>query len=177
LFTVADVWDALLSDRPYRPAWQIDQARAYILEQAGKHFDPQVVEVFFQVQFKGKRPTPVSILAVDDDINMTYLLGQALQDRYRVYTANSSDMALEILEENEVALVITDMKMPGLSGVELLEQAQGIRPGVLGIIVSGYTDPDALAAALNLGCVRGFLSKPWNFDQLLDRVEQVLISP
>lgn len=49
LFAIADVWDALTSDRPYRAAWTEEQALAYIREQSGKHFDPQVVELFFSV--------------------------------------------------------------------------------------------------------------------------------
>jgi putative two-component system response regulator len=49
LFAIADVWDAVTSDRPYRPAWTEEQARAYIHEQSGKHFDPRVVELFFKV--------------------------------------------------------------------------------------------------------------------------------
>jgi putative two-component system response regulator len=49
LFAVVDVWDALTSDRPYRPAWSEEQARDYIREQSGKHFDPQVVNLFFKV--------------------------------------------------------------------------------------------------------------------------------
>jgi len=49
LFAVVDVWDALTSDRPYRPAWSETDARAYIREQSGKHFDPQVVDLFFRV--------------------------------------------------------------------------------------------------------------------------------
>ena len=49
LFAIADVWDAVTSDRPYRAAWTEEQAAAYILEQSGKHFDPQVVELFFKV--------------------------------------------------------------------------------------------------------------------------------
>jgi HD-GYP domain-containing protein (c-di-GMP phosphodiesterase class II) len=49
IFAVADVWDALTSDRPYRPAWSREAALNYIQEQSGKHFDPQVVELFFKV--------------------------------------------------------------------------------------------------------------------------------
>lgn len=49
LFAVADVWDALTSDRPYRAAWTKEQALEYIREQSGKHFDPQVVELFFKI--------------------------------------------------------------------------------------------------------------------------------
>ncbi|MDW8327628.1 MAG: GAF domain-containing protein [Anaerolineales bacterium] len=52
IFAVADVWDALTSDRPYRPAWPKEQALAYIREQAGKHFDPQVVEIFLRIQMQ-----------------------------------------------------------------------------------------------------------------------------
>jgi HD-GYP domain-containing protein (c-di-GMP phosphodiesterase class II) len=49
IFAVVDVWDALLDDRPYRRAWTEEAARAYLREQAGAHFDPQVVEVFLKV--------------------------------------------------------------------------------------------------------------------------------
>ena len=49
LFAIADVWDAVTSDRPYRAAWTEEQATAYIREQTGKHFDPQVVDLFFKV--------------------------------------------------------------------------------------------------------------------------------
>jgi HD-GYP domain-containing protein (c-di-GMP phosphodiesterase class II) len=49
LFAVVDVWDALTSDRPYRPAWSQEESLTYIREQSGKHFDPQVVELFFNV--------------------------------------------------------------------------------------------------------------------------------
>ncbi|MGZ9166531.1 MAG: HD-GYP domain-containing protein, partial [Anaerolineales bacterium] len=49
LFAIADVWDALISDRPYRAAWSEQEALQYIREQSGKHFDPEVVELFFKV--------------------------------------------------------------------------------------------------------------------------------
>jgi HD-GYP domain-containing protein (c-di-GMP phosphodiesterase class II) len=49
LFSIADVWDALTSDRPYRPGWPKGEALAYIRSQSGKYFDPQVVELFFKV--------------------------------------------------------------------------------------------------------------------------------
>jgi len=49
IFAIVDVWDAVTSDRPYRPAWQKEEAVTYIREQSGKHFDPQVVDLFFKV--------------------------------------------------------------------------------------------------------------------------------
>lgn len=53
VFAVADVWDALRSDRPYRPAWSVEKARAYIREQAGGHFDPQIVAKFLELLDQG----------------------------------------------------------------------------------------------------------------------------
>ena len=50
VFAVVDVWDALTSDRPYRPAWTGEAALAYIVDQSGKHFDPQVVNIFLQIE-------------------------------------------------------------------------------------------------------------------------------
>jgi HD-GYP domain-containing protein (c-di-GMP phosphodiesterase class II) len=50
IFAVVDVWDALRSDRPYRPAWPEEKVRDYIRSQSGTHFDPQVVDVFMQLQ-------------------------------------------------------------------------------------------------------------------------------
>jgi HD-GYP domain-containing protein (c-di-GMP phosphodiesterase class II) len=50
IFAVVDVWDAFISDRPYRPAWPKEKARAYVQEQAGKHFDPKVVDAFLAIQ-------------------------------------------------------------------------------------------------------------------------------
>jgi HD-GYP domain-containing protein (c-di-GMP phosphodiesterase class II) len=56
IFAVADVWDALISDRPYRKAWTAHQARDYIREQSGKQFDPRVVEVFLRLVGEGDLP-------------------------------------------------------------------------------------------------------------------------
>jgi putative nucleotidyltransferase with HDIG domain len=55
IFAVVDVWDALRSDRPYRPSWSEDKVHQYILEQSGKHFDPQVVEVFLRMIALGNK--------------------------------------------------------------------------------------------------------------------------
>ncbi|MFW5733757.1 MAG: HD domain-containing phosphohydrolase [Oceanidesulfovibrio sp.] len=75
LFTVVDVWDALISDRPYREAWPKSKAMAYILEQSGKQFDPDVVEAFFKYDIPGlgtngssksAAPRPVAISSTDD---------------------------------------------------------------------------------------------------------------
>lgn len=61
LFAVVDVWDALTSDRPYRPAWSAEETLAYIREQSGKHFDPEIVELFLRTMDKSRAPAAYSL--------------------------------------------------------------------------------------------------------------------
>ena len=62
IFTVVDEWDALRSDRPYRGAWSWEKARAYIIEQSGKHFDPKVVDSFLELIDSETHPPEISPL-------------------------------------------------------------------------------------------------------------------
>jgi YesN/AraC family two-component response regulator len=110
-----------------------------------------------------EKPT---ILIVDDEISMTKSLERSLRGQFTILTANSSREALEILARNKIEVLLTDQRMPGLSGVELLAEAQKIKPETVGILFSGYSDTNALIDALNLGNVRGFLSKPWSLEQI-----------
>jgi PAS domain S-box-containing protein len=175
LFAVADVWDALRSDRPYREAWSEEEAVEYIREQAGKHFDPQAVEVFFNVYLaengEQKKPT---ILVVDDEEKVTRSLARSLRDQFIVLTANSGEEALEIMGRSSPVVVLTDQRMPGLTGVELMERIQTINPQTIGILFSGYTDVVALTAAINLSNVRGFISKPWDIDDLRRKLREAV---
>jgi YesN/AraC family two-component response regulator len=107
-----------------------------------------------------------AILIVDDEVSITNSLRRRLRDEYRIFTANNSPEALEILKKVEIAVILTDQRMPGVSGVDLLAEAQKIRPQTVGILFSGYVDASALAQAINLGNVRGFLGKPWNMDHI-----------
>jgi YesN/AraC family two-component response regulator len=92
-----------------------------------------------------------------------------------VFTANSGEAALEILAREAIAVIVTDQRMPGLTGVQLLERARHIQPAALGIICSAYFDSEALSAALNLGTVRGFIHKPWTMAELRRRISEVLL--
>jgi len=175
LFAVADVWDALISDRPYRAAWPQSQAVEYIREQAGKHFDPQVVEAFINSYLSEEssqlKPT---ILIVDDEESVTRSLARSLKDHFTVLTANSGADALKIVERSDPAVVLTDQRMLGMSGVELLERIRAIKPKSVGILISGYSDAVALTAALNLSTVRGFIPKPWDLDVLRTKLEEAV---
>ena len=176
LFAVTDVWDALTSDRRKRAAWPKNQAIEYIREQAGKHFDPQAVELFMNTflleERSSARPT---ILMVDDDEGITRALALSLQDQFTVLTANSGEDALEIAQRSDPAVVLTDQRMPGMSGVELMEQLLELNPKIIGLLISGFSDIAALTTAINLPNVHGFIPKPWDLHDLRQKLGEAVI--
>jgi response regulator RpfG family c-di-GMP phosphodiesterase len=173
IFAVVDVWDALRFDRPYRKAWQEEEVNAHIRSLAGSHFDPRVVAAFERLQSSGHGEAQLAVLVVDDEEFVADALGRALQDCYIVHTATSADAALEILSREQIAVIVTDQRMPGLTGVQLLERAKQMSPTTSGLLCSGFYDGTALSHALNLGIVRGFISKPWTTAELRERVDAV----
>jgi PAS domain S-box-containing protein len=175
IFAVVDVWDALRFDRPYRAAWPAEQVRARIRELSGIHFDPQVVEAFLSMDDEEPAKPKFAILIVDDEQDIVQALRRSLSEQYTIYTASSGVEALEILANEDIAVILTDQNMPSLTGVQLLERAKHIRPDVLGIICSAHFDNAALGAALNLGTVRGFIHKPWTLAELRRRVSEVAL--
>lgn len=106
------------------------------------------------------------LLIVDDEPNITRSLERSLRDQFIIFTAHSAEQALEVLHTQPVAVILTDQRMPGITGVELLERAKAVRPDAVGVLISGYTDVAALVDALNVGTVRGYLPKPWDVGAL-----------
>jgi putative nucleotidyltransferase with HDIG domain len=174
IFAVVDVWDALCFDRPYRKGWPEARVCEHVRSLAGTHFDPQVVDLFLKCLAVDETRAKCAILIVDDEADITQSLRRALDDLFDIFTANSGAEALEIVTREEIAVILTDQRMPGLTGVQLLDQAKRIRPAALGILCSAYFDRDALADALNLGTVRGYVHKPWNLADLRGRVAAVV---
>jgi YesN/AraC family two-component response regulator len=102
------------------------------------------------------------------------LLQRLLSDVYIVHTASSGQEALDILQQETIAVVISDQRMPGMTGVQLMEQIRRISPNTLGILSSGYSEAQVLSAALNLGTVRGFIPKPWVDTEVRRRVYEAV---
>jgi response regulator RpfG family c-di-GMP phosphodiesterase len=173
IFAVVDVWDALRSDRPYRKGWSEDRVREHIRGLAGTHFDPRVVEAFLNFEAQQQAEKRIAILVVDDDQDITEVISRTLNDQYMVHVAGSGDEALEVLGRESIAVILTDQRMPGLTGVQLLERARHVQPSALGIICSAYFDTAALSDALNIGTVRGFIHKPWTTAELRWRIGEV----
>jgi diguanylate cyclase (GGDEF)-like protein/PAS domain S-box-containing protein len=111
-----------------------------------------------------EKPT---LLLVDDEENILNALTRMLRrDGYRILTATNADDALDILGRNDVQVVLSDQRMPGISGTELLSRVKDMYPNTVRIVLSGYTDLAAVTAAINQGAIYKFLTKPWDDEDL-----------
>jgi signal transduction histidine kinase len=115
-----------------------------------------------------------SILLVDDDFGNLALLEEYLSDDYQVITAMSGMEAMQILQAKEFDIIISDQRMPQMSGVELLEHARKMYPDTIRMILSAYSDANAMLAAINQGHVYRFLLKPWEHTDLAQAIHQGL---
>lgn len=114
------------------------------------------------------------ILIVDDEPANLRTLARLFRDQYQVMTAGSGAEALQLLSQHDVALLITDQRMPGMTGIELLKNTVPLRPRMVRMILTGYTDVDALVEAINCGEVYRYVTKPWNNDELRLTVKRAL---
>lgn len=106
------------------------------------------------------------IMIVDDEPANLRVLERLFRHDYQVLTAESGALALELLQQHDVALIITDQRMPGMSGIELLKRTATVRPHMVRMILTGYTDMEALVEAINSNVVYKYVTKPWSNDEL-----------
>lgn len=109
----------------------------------------------------------IGILCVDDEENILHSLKRMLRhEPYRVFTANNSHDALRIIQDHEIQLVMTDQRMPEISGIELLQKIKEINPNIVRVVLSGYAEIHVVVEAVNQGEVFRFLAKPWRDEEL-----------
>src|SRR5918997_2108699 len=114
------------------------------------------------------------IMIVDDEPANLRLLERLFRRDYTVVSAASGEEALRLLEQHDVALLITDQRMPGMTGIELLKHTAPLRPHMVRIILTGYADVTSLVEAINCGQVYKYVTKPWNNDELRLTVARAL---
>jgi response regulator RpfG family c-di-GMP phosphodiesterase len=106
------------------------------------------------------------LLIVDDESANLRLLERLFRHDYFCLTAASGEEALRLLDQHDVAVIISDQRMPQMTGIELLKRSADRRPHMVRILLTGYTDVEALVEAVNGGLVYMYVSKPWNNDDL-----------
>lgn len=114
------------------------------------------------------------ILVVDDEMDNLDLLKRTFRREYTVYTANSAQEALKLLEEREFAVIVSDQRMPEMTGVELLQRAREKYPYTIRILLTGYTDINALVDAINMGHVYRYVTKPWSREEIVMTVKRAV---
>ncbi|MDL1962858.1 MAG: response regulator [Deltaproteobacteria bacterium] len=108
-----------------------------------------------------------TILCVDDEENILHSIKRLLRkEGYRLLTASNGVEGLKILKENNVHLVLSDQRMPQMSGTEFLAEVKEKYPDVIRIILTGYTQIDSITESINKGNIYKFLLKPWNDQNL-----------
>ncbi len=106
------------------------------------------------------------ILTVDDEEDILEVLDIALSQDYHIFKAHSGQEALDILSNEEIDLIIADQRMPGMTGIEFLEKSLEYNPGIIKILLTGYTDTKELINAINQGRVYKYITKPFKLDEL-----------
>lgn len=116
-----------------------------------------------------------TVLCVDDEENILHSIKRLLRkEGYGLLTASSGVEALKILEENNVHLVLSDQRMPQMSGTEFLAEVKEKYPDVIRIILTGYTEVDSITESINKGNIYKFFLKPWNDDNLKLEISKAL---
>ncbi|MFC3120712.1 response regulator [Agaribacter flavus] len=112
------------------------------------------------------------VLFVDDEINVLKSIKRALfKLNIDLLFVDSAEKALALLEKQSVDVVVSDMKMPGMNGAQLLAKVAEMQPDTFRVVLTGYADMDQLQDAVNLGKAHRFLNKPWDNEDLVQVLE------
>jgi DNA-binding NtrC family response regulator len=113
-----------------------------------------------------------TLLVVDDEADVGDSVHDLLRREFRVLKARSAEEGMKLMRDNEVHIIMTDQRMPKVTGVELLRSIRAGHPQAVRMLFTGYADIDSVIAAINQGHVFGFLKKPWQPDELENAVRE-----
>jgi diguanylate cyclase (GGDEF)-like protein/PAS domain S-box-containing protein len=117
-----------------------------------------------------------TLLIVDDETNILAALRRLLRhDGYRILTAENGHQALELLAQNEVQVVISDQRMPEMTGTDFLSHIKTMYPHSVRLVLSGYTDLESVTRAVNAGAIYKFITKPWEDEQLREQIREAFL--
>src|SRR5215467_2078083 len=112
------------------------------------------------------------VLIVDDEPDVSDSVQDLLRREFRVLKAHSAEEGCRIMQEEEVHIVMSDQRMPQITGIELLTKLKARHPHAIRMLFTGFADLESIIAAINQGHVYQFLKKPWKPEDLLEAVRQ-----
>jgi response regulator RpfG family c-di-GMP phosphodiesterase len=115
------------------------------------------------------------LLVIDDEPHVCDSVFDLLRREFRVLKASSAAEGYRIMQQEEVHIVMSDQRMPQISGVELLTKVKARYPHAIRMLFTGYADLDSIIAAINQGHVYQFIKKPWQPEELQDAVRQAAL--
>ena len=114
-----------------------------------------------------------NILYVDDEENNLTSFRAALRRYYNIFTAQNGAEGMEIIKNNDIHVIVTDQRMPGMTGVQFLQRIPD-EPDNVRMILTGFSDIEAIIEAINTGKVYRYITKPWDKDELKITIDNAL---
>src|SRR5205823_4677709 len=114
------------------------------------------------------------ILVVDDEPDNLDAFRFNFKRVFKIHTAGSGDEGLAVLREHDVAVIVTDQRMPRMTGLEFLKAARDVRPEAVPIILTAFTDVDVLIDSINMGHVYRYITKPWDAKEVRGILTQAI---
>ncbi len=116
----------------------------------------------------------INVLYVDDEEQNIFLFDVIFGPMYKVHTANSGEQGLQILQTNSIDVVITDLHMPNMNGLEFIDRASNVHNDIPYFVLSGYSYSQAIEEAMNAGRIKKYFRKPFNKQEIESAISKEL---
>jgi response regulator RpfG family c-di-GMP phosphodiesterase len=114
----------------------------------------------------------IRVLYIDDEPSNLLSFKANFRQKFEVLTTDNPDCAIDLVEQQHIQVVVSDQRMPGMTGIQFFNQLKNVLPDPTRILLTGYSDLEAVVDAINLGEIYRYVTKPWDYDELLLIIEQ-----
>ncbi len=114
----------------------------------------------------------IKVLYVDDEVNNLVAFKANFRQRFQIFTAASAQEGTDILDKEDIHVIITDQRMPGVKGVGFLESIIEKYPDPVRMLLTGYSDIEAVIDAVNKTHIFRYITKPWKNEELIEAIEE-----